>query len=152
MLSIGDPAPSFALPNQDGTVVRLGDFAGRRVVLYFYPKDDTPGCTAQACGLRDNWKRVKATGAVVLGVSPDGPARHVAFRAKYDLPFDLLADVDHEAATAYGAWGQKSMFGKKYFGILRTTFLIDGDGVIRHVFEKVNPTGHAAQLLKALAE
>lgn len=152
MLSIGDPAPSFALPNQDGTVVRLGDFAGRRVVLYFYPKDDTPGCTAQACGLRDNWKRVKATGAVVLGVSPDGPARHVAFRAKYDLPFDLLADVDHEVATAYGAWGQKSMFGKKYFGILRTTFLIDGDGVIRHVFEKVNPTGHAAQLLKALAE
>lgn len=151
MLSVGDRAPSFALPDQDGKVVRLSDFAGTTVVLYFYPKDDTPGCTTQACGMRDNWERVKAAGAVVLGVSPDAPAKHVAFRKKFDLPFPLLADVDHTVAEAYGAWGEKSMYGKKYFGILRTTFIIDGDGVIRHLFEKVKPQGHADQVQKALA-
>ncbi len=150
MLSVGDRAPSFALPDQDGQVVRLSDFAGTSVVLYFYPKDDTPGCTTQACGLRDNWARVKAAGAVVLGVSPDAPAKHVAFRKKFDLPFSLLADTDHAVADAYGAWGEKSMYGKKYFGILRTTFIIDGDGVIRHLFEKVKPAGHADQVQKAL--
>lgn len=151
MLSVGDRAPSFTLPDQDGKLVRLSDFAGTTVVLYFYPKDDTPGCTTQACGLRDNWERVKAAGAVVLGVSPDAPARHVAFRRKFDLPFSLLADVDHTVAEAYGAWGERSMYGKKYFGILRTTFIIDGDGVIRHLFEKVTPKGHADQVLQALA-
>lgn len=151
MLSVGDRAPSFALPDQDNTIVRLSDFAGTPVVLYFYPKDDTPGCTTQACGLRDNWERVKATGAVVLGVSPDTPASHVAFREKFDLPFPLLADVDHAVAEAYGAWGAKSMYGKTYHGILRTTFIIDGDGVIRHLFEQVKPKGHADQVLEALA-
>ncbi len=150
MLSVGDRAPSFALPDQDGKVVRLSDFAGTSVVLYFYPKDDTPGCTTQACGMRDNWARVKAAGAVVLGVSPDAPAKHVAFRKKFDLPFPLLADIDHAVAEAYGAWGEKSMYGKQYFGILRTTFIIDGDGVIRHLFEKVKPAGHADQVQKAL--
>jgi len=151
MLSVGDRAPSFALADQDNMIVRLSDFAGTPVVLYFYPKDDTPGCTTQACGLRDNWERVKATGAVVLGVSPDAPASHVAFRKKFDLPFPLLADVDHAVAEAYGAWGEKSMYGKRYFGILRTTFIIDGDGVIRHLFEQVKPKGHADQVLEALA-
>ncbi|MEO8478334.1 MAG: thioredoxin-dependent thiol peroxidase [Gemmatimonadota bacterium] len=151
MLSVGDRAPSFALPDQDGKVVHLSDFAGTSVVLYFYPKDDTPGCTTQACGMRDNWALVKAAGAVVLGVSPDSPTKHVAFRKKFDLPFPLLADTDHAVADAYGAWGEKSMYGKQYFGILRTTFIIDGDGVIRHLFEKVKPAGHADQVQKALA-
>lgn len=151
MLSVGDRAPSFALPDQDGKVVHLSDFAGTSVVLYFYPKDDTPGCTTQACGMRDNWALVKAAGAVVLGASPDSPTKHVAFRKKFDLPFPLLADTDHAVADAYGAWGEKSMYGKQYFGILRTTFIIDGDGVIRHLFEKVKPAGHADQVQKALA-
>src|SRR5690606_25169994 len=135
MLSAGDRAPSFSLPDDTGRTVTLASLKGRTVVLYFYPKDDTPGCTTQACGLRDNWAALEQAGAVVLGVSPDSPARHAAFRAKYDLPFALLADEDHAVAERYGAWGEKSMYGKKYFGILRTTYIIDGTGVVRHVFE-----------------
>ncbi|HPF60717.1 MAG: thioredoxin-dependent thiol peroxidase [Gemmatimonadetes bacterium] len=150
MLSAGDRAPSFSLPDDTGRTVTLASLKGRTVVLYFYPKDDTPGCTTQACGLRDNWAALEQAGAVVLGVSPDSPARHAAFRAKYDLPFALLADEDHAVAERYGAWGEKSMYGKKYFGILRTTYIIDGTGVVRHVFEKVKPKGHAGQVLDVL--
>ena len=150
MLTPGDPAPAFTLPADDGSVVSLASLRGRTVVVYFYPKDDTSGCTTEACEIRDAWTDVQATGAVVLGVSPDGVASHVKFKRKYSLPFPLLADADHRVAEAYGAWGEKSMYGRKYFGILRSTFVIAPDGTIRQVFEKVQPKGHAAQILAAL--
>ena len=150
MLTPGDPAPAFTLPADDGSVVSLAGLRGRTVVVYFYPKDDTSGCTTEACEIRDAWTDVQATGAVVLGVSPDGVASHVKFKRKYSLPFPLLADTDHRVAEAYGAWGEKSMYGRKYFGILRSTFVIAPDGTIRQVFEKVQPKGHAAQILAAL--
>ena len=123
---------------------------GKKVVLYFYPKDDTTGCTVEACEFRDTWRDVERTGAVVLGVSPDGVASHVKFKNKYSLPFPLLADEDHAVAEAYGAWGEKSMYGRKYHGILRTTFVIDEAGRIAKIFEKVKPKGHAAEVLEAL--
>jgi peroxiredoxin Q/BCP len=150
MLSPGVKAPDFALPADDGTTVTLAGLKGRKVVLYFYPKDDTSGCTKEACGFRDSWKDVQRAGAVVLGVSPDGIASHQKFKQKYSLPFTLLADADHRVAAAYGAWGEKSMYGRKYMGILRTTFVIDGDGRISRVFEKVKAEGHAAEVLAAL--
>jgi peroxiredoxin Q/BCP len=152
MLSAGKKAPAFSLPADDGSTVALKDLKGRPVVLYFYPKDDTSGCTTEACEFRDNWKAVQRAGAVVLGVSPDGIASHQRFRAKYQLPFPLLADTDHAVAEAYGAWGEKSMYGRKYHGILRTTFLIDAEGTVARVFEKVKPKGHAAEVLAALEE
>lgn len=152
MLTIGAKAPLFTLPTADGSSVSLTDFAGKKVVLYFYPKDDTSGCTTQACEFRDSWRAVQAAGAVVLGVSPDGVASHQKFRDKYDLPFPLLADEDHAVAERYGVWGEKSMYGRKYLGILRTTFLIDQNGRIARVFEKVTPKGHAAEVLAALAD
>lgn len=152
MLSSGQAAPSFERPDQSGEIVTLADLRGRAVVLYFYPKDDTSGCTTQACGLRDNWAEIEASGAALYGVSPDGLKSHQKFRSKYDLPFPLLADEDHSMAEAYGAWGEKSMYGRKYMGILRTTFIIDGDGVVRHVLERVKPKGHAAEVLKLLGE
>ncbi len=152
MLKTGDVAPSFAVPDQDGATVALDDLRGRTVVLYFYPKDDTSGCTTQACEFRDAWEDVTAAGAVVLGVSPDGEASHRKFRIKYDLPFPLLVDTDHAVAEAYGVWGEKSMYGRTYFGILRTTFVIDGKGMIRHVFDKVKPKGHAAEVLAVLGD
>jgi peroxiredoxin Q/BCP len=130
--------------------VSLASLRGRPVVLYFYPKDDTSGCTTQACEFRDSWADVQARGAIVLGVSPDGVASHRKFRDKFALPFPLLADEDHAVAEAYGVWGEKSMYGRKYHGILRTTFVIDPAGRIAHVFEKVKPKGHAAQVLTAL--
>ncbi len=150
MLEPGAQAPAFALPADDGSTVRLADLRGRTVVLYFYPKDDTSGCTTEACEFRDSWRAVQAAGAVVLGVSPDDVASHRKFKAKYALPFPLLADTDHAVAEAYGAWGEKSMYGKKYFGILRMTFIIDGAGRIRTIFPKVKPKGHAAEVLAAL--
>jgi peroxiredoxin Q/BCP len=150
MLKEGAKAPAFSLPSDDGGTVALKDLKGKKVVLYFYPKDDTSGCTAQACEFRDSWAAVKRKGAVVLGVSPDGVKSHGKFRQKYDLPFPLLADEDHAVAEAYGAWGEKSMYGRKYFGILRTTFIIDEAGRVATVFEKVKPKGHAAEVLAAL--
>ncbi|HEX5004358.1 MAG TPA: thioredoxin-dependent thiol peroxidase [Gemmatimonadales bacterium] len=150
-LAPGARAPGFRLPSDAGCEVSLKDFAGRPVVLYFYPKDDTSGCTTEACGFRDSWAEVQAAGAVVLGVSPDGVASHRKFKARYELPFPLLVDADHAVAEAYGAWGEKSMYGRKYFGILRKTFIIDGRGRISHVFGKVKPRGHAAEVLAALA-
>ena len=150
MLAIGARAPAFTLPSDDGRRVALKEFRGKTVVLYFYPKDDTTGCTTEACGFRDSWRAVQAAGAVVLGVSPDGPASHQKFRKKYELPFTLLADEDHAVAEAYGAWGEKSMYGRKYFGVLRTTYIIDPAGKIVRVFEKVKPRGHAAEVLAAI--
>ena len=150
MLEAGEKAPKFSLPSDDGRTLSLDDFKGRKVVLYFYPKDDTSGCTAQACEFRDSWKSVQASGAVVLGVSPDGVASHDKFKNKYQLPFPLLADEDHTVAEAYGAWGEKSMYGRKYHGILRTTFVIGADGRIEKVFQKVKPKGHAAEVLAVL--
>jgi peroxiredoxin Q/BCP len=150
MLKEGAKAPAFSLPADDGSTVALKDLKGRKVVLYFYPKDDTSGCTVEACEFRDSWAAVKRKGAVVLGVSPDGVASHGKFRKKYELPFPLLADEDHAVAEAYGVWGEKSMYGRKYFGILRTTFVIDEAGKVAKVFEKVKPKGHAAEVLAAL--
>jgi peroxiredoxin Q/BCP len=152
MLAPGVKAPDFSLAADDGTTVTLKALKGRKVVLYFYPKDDTSGCTKEACGFRDRWSDVKQAGAVVLGVSPDAVTSHQKFKQKYQLPFPLLADPDHLVAEAYGAWGEKSMYGKRYKGILRTTFLIDGEGRIARVFEKVKPEGHAAEVLAALNE
>jgi thioredoxin-dependent peroxiredoxin len=151
MLTPGSKAPAFSLPADDGSTVSLKSLAGRTVVLYFYPKDDTTGCTVEACEFRDRWEAVKKAGAVVLGVSPDPLSSHVKFKRKYDLPFSLLADTDHSVAEAYGAWGEKSMYGRKYQGILRSTFVIDGNGRIAKVFEKVKPKGHAAEVLEEVS-
>ena len=152
MLQAGDKAPAFSLPADTGETIALKDLKGKPVVLYFYPKDDTPGCTVEACEFRDSWKEVKKSGAVVLGVSPDSVGSHQKFKTKYSLPFPLLADEGHALAEAYGAWGEKSMYGRKYQGILRTTFIIGKDGRIARVFEKVKPKGHAAEVLAALNE
>jgi thioredoxin-dependent peroxiredoxin len=151
MLKAGDKAPAFSLPADSGETISLKDLKGKPVVLYFYPKDDTSGCTVEACEFRDSWHEVKQSGAVVLGVSPDGVTSHQKFKAKFSLPFPLLADEDHAVADAYGAWGEKSMYGRKYQGILRSTFLIR-DGRIVRVFPKVKPKGHAAEVLAALNE
>ena len=148
MLETGSKAPAFSLPADDGTTVSLDSLKGRVVVLYFYPKDDTSGCTVEACEFRDNYAGVKKTGAVVLGVSPDPVSSHAKFIKKLGLPFHLLADVDHAVAEAYGAWGEKNMYGRKYMGILRTTFIIDGRGRIAKVFEKVKPKGHGPEVLE----
>lgn len=152
MLKAGDKAPPFSLPSDTGESIALQDLKGKPVVLYFYPKDDTSGCTVEACEFRDSWREVKKSGAVVLGVSPDSADSHQKFRTKYSLPFPLLADEGHKVAEVYGAWGEKSMYGRTYQGILRTTFLIGKDGRIARVFEKVKPKGHAAEVLAALNE
>ena len=152
MLEAGDAAPDFTLPDQDGKELKLSSLRGEAVVLYFYPRADTPGCTTQACGVRDRGADYKAAGARVIGVSPDEPEALKKFAGKYDLDFTLLADPDHAVAEAYGAWGEKSMYGKKYMGILRNTYLIDPDGKIAKVLPKVQPKKHDALVLKALAE
>jgi peroxiredoxin Q/BCP len=150
MLKPGDKAPAFSLPSDEGVTVRLTDLKGRKVVLYFYPKDDTSGCTTEACEFRDSWAAITGMGVVVLGVSPDGIASHEKFRKKHRLPFPLLSDVEHSVAEAYGAWGEKSMYGRKYHGILRSTFIIDEGGRLAKIFMKVKPKGHAAEVLAAL--
>ncbi len=152
MIEIGKKAPALTLQNQAGETVKLSDFLGQYVVIYFYPKDDTPGCTKEACSFRDEHTKLQKAGAVVLGISPDNEARHTRFIAKYELPFDLLADVDHEVAEKYDAWGEKSLYGKKYMGILRSTFLVGKDGKVKGVWPKVKPEGHALEVLKALRE
>ncbi len=148
----GQTAPDFALENAEGETVRLSDFRGRKVVLYFYPKDDTPGCTQEACSFRDSLERVQSLGAVVLGVSPDSVASHRKFAAKHGLNFPLLADPDTTVAQQYGVWVKKSMYGREYMGIERTTFILDENGVVRKVFPKVKVKGHAEEVLKALEE
>ncbi|HEX9966968.1 MAG TPA: thioredoxin-dependent thiol peroxidase [Solirubrobacterales bacterium] len=152
MLEAGDAAPDFTLPDQDGNEVKLSDLRGQTVVLYFYPRADTPGCTTQACGVRDRGDEYGKAGARVLGVSPDSVADVKKFADKYGLDFTLLADADHAVADAYGAWGEKSMYGKKYWGVRRATFLIDADGTIAKVFPKVSPKTHDDVVLEALAE
>ena len=150
-ISAGIPAPDFTLPDENGTMVRLSDFRGRPVVLYFYPKDDTPGCTTQACGFRDDYSRYTAAGAVILGVSPDSAKSHTKFISKFSLPFTLLADEDHSICLQYGVWGPKKFMGRDYDGVYRTTFLIDAQGMIVRVFESVKPDGHSVEVLDALA-
>ncbi|UCF19471.1 MAG: thioredoxin-dependent thiol peroxidase [Gemmatimonadota bacterium] len=150
MLKVGDQAPEFELQSDGGETVRLRDLRGKKVILYFYPKDDTPGCTTEACEFRDRAPQIEREGAVVLGVSPDSVASHDKFKAKYELPFALLSDPDHVVAKKYGAWGAKKMYGKTYQGILRTTFVIDERGKIEEVFEKVKAKGHADQVVRAL--
>jgi peroxiredoxin Q/BCP len=150
MVEEGRPAPDFSLTSDSGEVVSLSHLRGRPVVLYFYPRDDTPGCTAQACGIRDAWGEFERAGAVVLGVSTDGEASHAKFKQKYGLPFTLLADEDHALADAYGVWGEKSYAGKTYMGVERSTFVIDAEGKVAKVFRKVKPVEHTDQVLEAL--
>jgi thioredoxin-dependent peroxiredoxin len=151
VVSEGDPAPDFTVETDAGETVSLSDFRGKPVVLYFYPKDDTPGCTAQACGIRDTYGEFEDAGAVVLGVSPDKVGKHVKFKEKYDLPFTLLADPEHEVAERYGVWGEKRYMGRTYMGVNRTTFLIGPDGTVARVMHDVKPASHADDVLAALA-
>jgi thioredoxin-dependent peroxiredoxin len=152
MIETGQPAPDFELPDQDGNPVRLSDLRGRRVVLYFYPKADTPGCTTQACGIRDHRADYEAAGATVLGVSPDPVKAVEKFHDKQTLGFTLLADEDHAVAEQYGVWVEKSMYGRTYWGNARATFLIDEEGVVRHVIPKASPKTHDDEVLAALSE
>ena len=151
MVGEGEVAPDFTLESDAGERVSLSDFRGRPVVLYFYPKDDTPGCTAQACGIRDAYADFEHAGAVVLGISPDKAAKHVKFKEKYDLPFTLLADTGHEVAELYGVWGEKRFAGRMYRGVNRTTFLVAPDGTVTKVMHDVKPDAHADDVLAALA-
>jgi peroxiredoxin Q/BCP len=148
-LKAGDPAPDFALSDQDGKTVKLSDFRGRKVLVYFFPRADTPGCTTQSCGLRDVAGQIGDT--AIIGISPDKPAAQKKFDTKYGLGFTLLADEDHAVAEAYGAWGEKSMYGKKYMGIIRSAFLIDEAGKIEQAWPKISPKDTPTNLLKALA-
>jgi thioredoxin-dependent peroxiredoxin len=150
MVEEGRPAPDFELQSDSGETVKLSDLRGKQVVLYFYPKDDTPGCTKQACGIRDVYGEFEREGAVVLGVSPDDARSHVKFKQKFDLPFMLLADVDHSVADEYGVWGQKSFAGKKYMGVSRSTFVIAEDGSVKRVMHDVKPATHADEVLATL--
>jgi peroxiredoxin Q/BCP len=151
MLTEGTMAPDFRLPADGGGEVALSDHRGRKVVLYFYPKDNTSGCTQEACDFRDDYSQITSAGAVVLGVSPDSVKSHDGFKLKYNLPFFLLSDVDHSVAELYGAWGEKKMYGKSYMGIIRTTYVIDEEGRIIKVFPKVRVKGHSEEVLAALA-
>jgi thioredoxin-dependent peroxiredoxin len=151
VLHEGQPAPDFDLTSDSGERIRLSDFRGKPVVLYFYPKDDTPGCTAQACGIRDAYGEFERAGAVVLGVSPDDEGSHTKFKEKYDLPFTLLADTDHRVADEYGVWGPKTYGGRTYTGVNRSTFVIDEDGTVKKVMRNVKPDTHADDVLAALS-
>jgi thioredoxin-dependent peroxiredoxin len=151
MVSEGEPAPDFTLTSDAGEAVSLSDFRGKPVVLYFYPKDDTPGCTTQAAGIRDAYGDFERAGAVVLGVSPDSEKRHVKFREKYGLPFTLLADTEHEVAEQYGVWREKSYMGRTYMGVARTTFVVAPDGTVAKVLHDVKPATHADDVLAVLS-
>ncbi len=150
-LTKGDKAPAFSLKNTNGEVVNLADFKGKKVVLYFYPKDDTPGCTKEACGFRDDYSVLQKRGIEVLGVSADGQASHQKFTEKYSLPFLLLSDPDHTVMEKYGAWGEKNMYGKIVQGVLRSTFIIDESGKIAHIFRKVKTDTHSQDVLTIVA-
>ena len=150
-LGEGQPAPTFTLASDSGEEVSLESLRGKPVVLYFYPKDDTPGCTAQACRIRDAWGEFERSGAVVLGISPDSTKSHVKFREKYELPFTLLADEDHAVSEAYGTWVEKNFAGKKYMGVERSTFVIAPDGTLARIMRSVKPDTHADEVLAALA-
>jgi peroxiredoxin Q/BCP len=146
----GIKAPDFALADESNTVRRLSDFRGRPVVLYFYPKDDTPGCTTEACNFRDDYSAYIDVDVVILGVSPDDPKSHTKFKKKYSLPFPLLADKNHEVCNLYGVWGEKKFMGRVFDGVFRTTFLIDANGNIARLFENVKPAGHSLEVLSAI--
>ena len=148
-LNIGDVAPDFAIPDQDGIVHKLADYRGRKLVIYFYPKDDTPGCTAQACNLRDNYYDLRQQGYEVIGVSVDDEESHQKFIRKFELPFTLLSDTDRKMVEAYGVWQEKNMYGRKYMGTMRYTFVIDENGIIRDIITKVDTKDHAAQIVKS---
>lgn len=149
-LTVGDMAPEFELPADNGEIVRLADFRGKKVILYFYPKDDTPGCTTQACGFRDAYPQIEERNAVVIGVSPDDVDSHQKFKTKFDLPFLLVADTDHTLAEAYGVWGEKSIYGKTYLGVTRSHFVIDEQGRLLDVQGKISATDSVSQALKLL--
>ncbi|HEX2582230.1 MAG TPA: thioredoxin-dependent thiol peroxidase [Dongiaceae bacterium] len=151
-LAPGDKAPDFSLPGDDGSTLTLGQFKGKNLVLYFYPKDDTSGCTKQACAFRDTMASLKRKGTAIIGVSRDSLGSHKKFRAKYDLNFPLGADEDGRVTSTYGVWVEKSMYGRKYMGIERSTFLIDGKGIVRAVWRKVKVHGHVDEVMAALAE
>lgn len=146
-LNVGDKAPEISGKDQHGNTVSLADFKGKKLVLYFYPKDDTPGCTAEACNLRDNYEEIKKAGYEILGVSPDDAKSHTKFITKFELPFSLLADTEKATAEAYGVWVEKSMYGRKYMGVNRSTFIIDEKGKIERIIEKVDTKNHTAQIL-----
>ena len=146
-LNIGDPAPNFTSTDQNGNPIKLSDYRGKKVVLYFYPKDDTPGCTAQACSLRDNYSELRAAGYEVLGVSVDDEKAHQKFIKKYDLPFTLIADTNNQIVEAYDVWKEKSMYGRNFMGTVRTTFLIDKNGIITDIIGKIDTKNHAEQIL-----
>jgi len=150
MLKEGDKAPDFALSDEAGNTVSLKNFAGKKVVVYFYPKDDTPGCTKEACGFRDNYDAILGKGAVVIGISPDDETSHEKFKSKFDLPFYLLADPEKQVIQAFGAWGEKKMYGKSYEGVLRSTFVIGEDRTVIKAWPKVKPDEHAEEVLGVL--
>ncbi|HNS06701.1 MAG TPA: thioredoxin-dependent thiol peroxidase [Anaerolineaceae bacterium] len=150
MLKENTQAPDFSLPDETGVIHTLSQYAGRNIILYFYPKDDTPGCTIEACNFRDDYSAYENSQVVILGVSPDSPKSHARFKAKYHLPFSLLSDEEHKVLEMYGVWGKKKMFGKEYHGVLRTTYLIGKDGKIIKVFKNVKPAGHSAEILANL--
>ncbi len=149
-ISSGIPAPDFSLPDEKGTIRSLSDFRGHPVILYFYPKDDTPGCTTEACNFRDDYSQYENAGVIILGVSPDTSSSHAKFKAKYGLPFPLLADTEHMVCELYQVWGLKKNYGREYKGVYRTTYLIDEQGMILHVFENVKPAGHSTEILAEL--
>lgn len=151
-ISANQPAPDFSLTDENGNVRSLAEFRGKPVVLYFYPKDDTPGCTVEACNFRDDYSTYEQAGVTILGISPDTAKSHTKFKNKFNLPFTLLADEDHKVADAYGVWGPKKFMGREYEGILRTTFLIGPQGNILKVFENVKPDGHSGEVLAALQQ
>ncbi len=149
-LSVGSQAPAFNLLDENGEIHTLKDYVGQHILLYFYPKDDTPGCTTEACNFRDDYSAYEKASVVILGVSPDTPASHKKFKAKYQLPFTLLSDEDHQVCELYQVWGLKKSFGKEYDGVHRTTYLIDPEGIIQEVFQKVSPASHSAEVLAVL--
>lgn len=152
MLKQGDKAIDFVLKDSEGNNIKLSGFENKKIVLYFYPKDDTPGCTKEACSFRDVHEEILEAGAVVVGISPDGQAKHKKFKEKYNLPFFLLSDEEHKVAESYGAWGEKKMYGKTYMGIIRSTFIIGEDFTILKAYPKVSPATHGDEILKALKE
>ena len=149
-VKVNDKAPEFTLPDQNGKEVSLKDFRGQYVVLYFYPRADTPGCTVEACEFRDSYRKIQNTGAAILGISPDQPKAQKKFEEKYELPFTLLGDADKKVCNAFGVIQEKNMYGKKVMGVARSTFIIGPDGKIKHIFEKVKPLGHAEEVLSYL--
>jgi len=148
----GTPAPDFSLPDETGVQRRLSDYRGQHVVLYFYPKDDTPGCTIEACNFRDDYSAYVEAGVTILGVSPDTSKSHAKFKQKFELPFPLLTDVEHAICEQYGVWGKKKFMGREYLGVLRTTFIVTPDGKIKKIFENVKPAEHSEEVLAALKE